>query len=207
MQRAPLLLPLCLLTLSACRAGRVEHAGDVQGEARIEALPSLDVDEGQLTREMRYALTLSKDSLALRLPDFEHDPEAMARWTDQVLKQWLRDKQSGAEAASSALDVAAGQNGRQRIVSGALAGLVFEQTARLLLEVPPPSDLPLELEVVAVFREIMQKNASVCVEHARLAYAACAENAQGMKSLGHFGPFCAERGKALPDVKDPLGEP
>lgn len=89
---------------------------------------------------MRLAIDLSQQSLGLASPDFRQ-PGTRQGWTDAVLKQWLLDKQSGVATASQALDKAAVQNGRQRIVAAALAGLVFERTARDLLEVPPPTDL------------------------------------------------------------------
>jgi hypothetical protein len=200
------LASLVLTVLPACSGKPAKHAGDARGTARFEALPSLDVEQDQLTIEMRFALDLSRESLSLALPDFERDGE-LQRWTDSALKQWLHDKQSSAEAASQALSLAAGQNGRQRIVAGALAGLVFERTARELLEVPPPSDLPLDVPVVAVFHEVMQKNAGVCLEHAKLAYAACAENALGSKPLRHWAAFCSARQKALPAPHDPFSEP
>ena len=38
---------------------------------------------------------------------------------------------------------------------------------------------------------------------ARLAYAACAGNAQGMSSLGHWVDFCSGRRQALPAAEEP----
>jgi len=201
-----LLITLGCLLATGCAHKPPNHAGDAQGRARMEALPSLDVSDDALTSEMRFALEISKESLGLTLPDFEKDPGALTRWTDATLKQWLRDKQDASAVASDALNRAASQNSRQRIMAGGLAGLVFEQTARDLLQVPPPTDLPLDLEVIAVFREIMQKNASVCLQKAKLAYQACAENAQGLKGMKHWSPFCAARAKGLPEAHDPLSE-
>lgn len=198
---------VCLFSTlcGACTHKPAQHAGDAQGSARLEALPSLDVADRELTTEMRFARELSQESLALNLPDFAQDTNARRRWTDTALKQWLRDKQSAAEAANQALEAAGRQNGRQRVMASALAGLVFEQTARALLAVPPPTDLPLGLAEIAVFREIMQKNASFCLQTARLAYAACAEKAPGLKGLAHWSAFCLDRAKALPGRTDELG--
>ena len=46
------------------RTGPV-RPGDVQGPPRVEALPSLDIDEQGLTKEMRMARMLSEESLNL----------------------------------------------------------------------------------------------------------------------------------------------
>jgi hypothetical protein len=198
-----LLLSMICLFASACAHRPPQHEGDAQGKARIEALPSLDVESNTLTDQMRFAVEISKESLGLTLPDFRN-AGARAAWTDATLKQWLRDKQSATAAAGQALDTAAAQSGRQRIMAGALGGLVFEEAARDLLEVPPPTDLPLDLETVAVFREIMQKNASVCLQTARKAYQACAENAPGLEGMAHWAPFCTTRAQGLPTPHDPL---
>jgi hypothetical protein len=203
-------LALLLLLSTACctRGQRAErHAGDANGSARIEALPALDVDDDELTKDMRVALELSKESLELTLPAFVHHADARRRWTDAALKRWLHDKRRGAEAASQALDTAAIQSSRQRIVAAAVSGLVFERAGRDLLEVPPPADLQLPLPAIAVFREVMAENASVCLQRARLSYAACAKSAQGLKSLAHWSPFCATRAKSLPEPLGPVSVP
>jgi hypothetical protein len=193
-----------LLGACAARGKPPMMPGDSAAEAQLDTLPSLDVNESELSAEMHKALALSEDSIELGLPELPKGEATSASWTDTRLKDWLRDKHRRTQTASAALDLAGAQSPRQRMLSGAVAGLVFENAARDLLQVPPPSDLPLDLETIAVFREIMQGNASVCVEQAQLAYKACADNAREMPELLHWEPFCVQRAQRLPSPTSTL---
>ncbi len=177
------------------------YVGDARGRASMEVLPSLDVPETDLTAEMRMARLLSAESLELLAPAAPGDrsSDELATWSDSALKEWLREKQRRAEAAREELDRAALQNHRQRIVAGALVGLVYEDVARALLLIPAPSELDSEPAVAAVFRELMAKQAAPFLTHAKLAYDACAGNALGLDSMGHWAEFCSARVDGLPE--------
>jgi len=176
------------------------YAGDAQGRATMEVLPSLDVVDDALTPEMRMARMLCAESLELTPPVPPADTSAvqLTNWSDHQLKPWLQEKQRRAEAARQELDRAAVQNHRQRIVSGALLGLVFEDVARDLLQMPVPRELANEPEVADIFREVMMSQASPYLLHAKLAYKACAGNAGGLASMGHWSEFCSGRAESLP---------
>lgn len=176
-------------------------AGDARGPASVETLPSLDVPDSTLTAEMRMARLLSTESLELPQPNAPKDRHAgpLADWSDSELKRWLEEKQRRAEAAREALDRAAVQNQRQRIIAGALVGLVYEDIARTLLRVPEPAELASEPEVSAVFREVMLKQSAPFLVHAELAYKACEGNARVLKGMVHWSTFCHTRATLLPD--------
>jgi hypothetical protein len=189
----------------AASAKPVKYAGDAAGSPSIETLPSLDVGDGELTQEMRMARLLSAEALELPPPAVPTDRagQALSAWSEGEFKSWLTDKQERADAARTELDRAALQNHRQRIVAGALVGLIFEDIARTLLTVPTPSELDTEPEISAAFHELLLKQAEPYLMQARLAYAACAGNAQGMSSLGHWVDFCSARRQALPATEAP----
>lgn len=177
------------------------YVGDVEGRACMEVLPSLDVAESELTSEMRMARLLSAESLQLHAPEPPAGRSAaeITSWSEDKLKPWLEQKQKRAQAAQEELDRAAVQNHRQRIVAGALMGLVFEDIARDLLIVPVPQELASEPEIADIFHELMLKQAEPYLQHARLAYNACAGNAQGLRSMSHWEPFCLGRSDSLPN--------
>jgi hypothetical protein len=198
-------LVACLLC-AGCAAGQANkkkavYVGDARGRASIEVLPSLDVPESELTAEMRMARLLSAESLELPAPTLPGDRSAaqLSDWSDSQLKDWLSEKQQRAEAARAELDRAAAQNHRQRIVAGALVGLVYEDIARTLLSIPLPAELDTEPEVADLFRELMAKQAAPFLLHAELAYTACAGNAAGLESMAHWSEFCERRGEGLPE--------
>jgi hypothetical protein len=197
-------LLVCLLG-AGCASSQAKkvayYSGDAHGRASIEALPSLDVADSELTAEMRMARLLSAESLELPAPMAPGDRSAaeLSAWSDRELKDWLTEKQRRAEAARAELDRAALQNHRQRILAGALVGLVYEDIARTLLVIPSPAELDSEPEVAAMFREVMAKQAAPFLMHAELAYTACAGNAAGLQAMAHWSDFCDARGERLPD--------
>jgi hypothetical protein len=182
----------------------VKFEGDARGRACIEALPSLDVADAELTDQMRMARMLSADSLELPAPAVpaDHSASSLTRWSDHELKEWVSAKLKRAEAARTELDRAAIENHRQRILAGALVGLVYEDVARALLVLPIPSELEREPEIGAIFKELMEKQAAPYLFHARLAYAACAGNAAGLSTMNHWSDFCSGREEGLPKAPE-----
>ena len=174
----------------------------------MEALPSLDVDEQAMSKEMRMARMLSAESLNLPDPPLPNGRTAddIQRWSEDTLAPWLQRKQESAEAARAELDQAAIQDQRQRIVAGALVGLVYEDVAQGLLRVPAPRELESEPEVLAMYNELLQQQAAPYLMHAKLGYDACAANAHALSSLEHWSTFCGERSARLPSHKLAPGE-
>ncbi len=177
--------------------------GDVTARPSLETLPSLDVDPATLSPEMRMARMLSAESLNLDPPRQPGDTSGAAytAWSDQELKDWIGDKSRRAEAARQELDRAAEQNHRQRIMAGALVGLVYEDMARTLLSLPVPTELASEPEIAAMYVDLMRTQAAPYLVHSRQAYAACAGNAAQMPSLQHWSAFCTAREERLPSAQ------
>lgn len=166
----------------------------------MEALPSLDVDEQELTKEMRMARMLSAESLNLPAPPLPGGRTAddIQHWSEETLAPWLERKQERAEAARAELDAAAVQDQRQRIVAGALMGLVYEDVAQGLLRIPAPRELDSEPEVRAMYADLLQQQAAPYLTHAKLGYDACAANAHAVTTLEHWSAFCGTRSERLP---------
>jgi hypothetical protein len=182
------------------RAPHTFQPGDAAGQPAVEALPSLDVAQAELTPEMRMATLLSAEALNLAPPVRPADDStaSIASWSDQELKAWLREKHVRAEAARKELDRAAAQSPRQRVMAGALVGLVYEDVARTLLLLPVPRELATEPEISALYSELLRNQASPYLLHAHQAYVACAGNAEQMEPLRHWSEFCEGREERLP---------
>jgi hypothetical protein len=200
---------LCLSTVgllgcmsSSPGARRVYQEGDATGQPRVEALPSLDIDQSKLTQEMRMARLLSAESLNLDPPVRPRDTSTatIADWSDNELKSWMQSKHQAAEAARKELDVAAVQNHRQRIMAGAMVGLVYEDVARTLLTLPIPAELSSEPEIAAMYVDILRTQAGPYLVQSRQAYAACAGNAAQLPELKHWSEFCLTREEKLPSA-------
>ena len=174
--------------------------GDATGQPAVEVLPSLDVAQTELTPEMRMAALLSAEALNLAAPTKPADDStaSIAAWSDQELKSWLREKHVRAEAARKELDRAAVQSQRQRVMAGALVGLVYEDVARTLLHLPVPRELASEPEIAELYRELLRNQASPYLLQAHQAYVACAGNAEQLQPLRHWSEFCETREERLP---------
>ena len=191
---------------SAAATRHSYQEGDAVGEPRVEALPSLDVESSKLTQEMLMARMLSAESLNLAPPVRPRDSStaAIADWSDNELKAWMQAKHSAAEAARKELDLAAVQSQRQRIMAGAMVGLVYEDVGRTLLTLPIPAELSSEPEIAAMYVDILRTQAGPYLLQARQAYAACAGNAEQVPTLQHWSEFCLTREDKLPSNEAPV---
>ena len=203
---------MALLALLGCARGgqvapRSYQEGDAHGSPRLEALPSIDVDSGELTAEMRMAQMLSAECLNLAQPPVPSDlsSSTISAWSQQELEGWMRHKHRRAQEARKQLDLAAVQNQRQRIMAGAILGLVYEDVARSLLSLPVPVELISEPEIAAMYVDVLRGQAEPYLREARSAYRACAGNAEQLERLWHWSPFCFDREELLPDADLPSG--
>lgn len=178
--------------------------GTVEGRPTMEALPSPGVSQDALTERMRFAWLLAEESLELAPPPRPSagDAASVQEWGDTVLREWLTRKQHTIDAARRELDVAAEEQHRQRIMAGAIVGLMYEDMARVLREIPLPTELESEPEIAQAYRDVIEFNAEPYLEHARRAYVACAANAAHRSQFRHWSRFCAERGDRLPARED-----
>lgn len=187
------------------------YPGDAHGSASLESLPALDVEDTAITSEMRIARLLSAESLSFPDPalPLATSAEAIQAWSDEVLSPWIEVKHQRAAAARAELDRAAVQNHRQRIMAGALVGLVYEDVARVLMSVPVPDDLKSEPEIAEMFLDVIASHALPYLTQAQRAYVACAKNAVEPKTMNHWTGFCQGRADHLPRLgetaKQPLG--
>jgi len=184
--------------------GEVEH-GDAQADPSMLVLPSTDVDRDELSERMRFGWTLAEESFEVPMPPPppSGDTGHYQDWADGELQGWLERKSRTVEAAREELDAAAEESHRQRIIAGAVVGLMYEDVARELRRIPVPAEIQTDPEIADIFRDILDAQASPYVEHARRAYRACALNAEGgPATMGHWSGFCADRRDGLPPPRE-----
>lgn len=201
---------LALLFFSGCglvgcatgmpmRAGPLDP-GQVEADPRMECLPDPDITDEAMTRRMRFGWTLAAEAFLVPPPEPPHDrtAENLGVWSDEVLGPWLERRSHTIAAARQELDVAAEENHRQRIIGGAIVGLMYEDVARILRSIPAPTELESEPEIREIYRDILRSHARPFLEHARRAYSACAQNAIRPAGMRHWSRFCAGRQDRLP---------
>lgn len=199
-------LSIAFVLLAACggvplRPGPL-HPGEVEAAPSIDSLPDPDVTDAAFTPRMRFAWRLAAESFLLPPPEPPRDRGAqnLELWSDEVLAPWLERKMATVEAARRELDLAAEEDHRQRIISGAIVGLMYEDVGRALRSIPPPVELEDEPEIRAIYRDILRSQARPFLEHSRRAYRACAGNAVQPRTMRHWRRYCEGRAELLPDV-------
>ncbi len=197
-----LLVGAAMVALTACAGTQTPGPtgpGDAFAPPSMEALP--DHDPGRFTEKMEFAWLLTEQSFQLAPP---HPPPAggshreVEQWSESELRRWLEQKNALVEAARSELNVAAEENHRQRVWAGALVGLMYEDLARILLNVPVPRELANEPDIATIYREIVQSQATPYLDHANRAYRACHLNGRRRAGLRTWSGFCEDRRANLP---------
>lgn len=204
---------LLVLAISACGGSaevnreaqaRPRDGGDPQGAPSLRSLPADDVDPRTFTPLMQRAWEASRDALELKAPAFPQEPtsDEWNAYSQRVFQPWLHEKQSMVVAARRELDTAATQSMRQRIMAGAIVGLLYEDVAHVLLAVPTPKAiLEEDPEIVEAFKRVVEGQARPYLEHSRAAYSACKQNAaSGRGGLGHWSNYCKQRESNLPRI-------
>lgn len=175
----------------------------------MEALPGGGSPGDQSTEKMRFAWLLATESFELarpRRPPRGARMQELQMWSDQELQRWLAQKNQLVEAARAELNEAAEENHPQRVLAGALVGLMYEDVARVLLDVPVPAELRREPDIARIYREVVVAQAKPYLDHARRAYRACELNGRGRSRLGDWSRFCEERSARLPETDLAPGE-
>lgn len=179
--------------------------GRTDGTASMRCLPETDVPTSELTVHAQRGLELAEASFTYEPPPAPASRAArdLTAWSDGPLRTWLAQKTHAIDLARRELDLAADENHRQRILGGAVVGLMYEDVARFLRSVPAPVDLDSEPEILAIYGNLIRSQARPFLELSRAAYRACSLNADRPPGMRHFATFCRERLDGLPESDAP----
>jgi hypothetical protein len=171
----------------------------------MRCLPETDVTEAEYTDHMRRGLALAEASFDVPAPSPPPSRAAgdLTDWSNGPLRAWMEQKVSAIQAAREELDLAAEENHRQRILGGAVVGLMYEDISRVLRSVPAPVDLDSEPEILRIYQDLVRAQARPFLELSRSAYRACSLNAGHPPGMTHFSTFCRERLDQLPEAEAP----
>lgn len=195
---------LVLVLATGCGGPRTRpgplHAGRSDGPPSMECLPDPDVEDSELTERMTFAMQLATESLSIEppAPPASRAVLDLQEWSSGPLRAWLEQKTHALEAARRELDLAAEESHRQRIMGGAIVGLMYEDVARVLSDLPRPEDLDDEPEILEIYQQVLTSQARPYLETARRAYHACSANASEPDTMRHWARFCSDRRDGLP---------
>lgn len=199
-------------TLGACGASDpYSHTptfmGRIDGPPSMSCIPDTDRSPEGYTEHMREGVALAEASFgdAAPPPPASRSAHDLEQWSNGVLRTWLETKSHAIEAARRELDAASEENHRQRILGGAIVGMMYEDIARVLRSVPAPVDLDSEPEIMEIYQNLVRSQARPFLELSRSAYRACSLNADRPPGMRHFSTFCRERLDALPEEEVRVG--
>jgi hypothetical protein len=199
-----------IFALVGCASGggtpETATAGAPDAPPSMECLPGVGSEaRTDFSQSMTFAWRLSEDAFELAdpvAPSAGADTATVQAWTDGPLLEWLNQKNRLVEAARSELNLAAEESHDQRTMAGALVGLLYEDVARVLLDVPLPRDLRNEERIVVeAFEDVVESQARPYIEHAKRAFRACAANAEPHEHLHAWAHFCSARAANLPVLR------
>ena len=203
---------LSLVALGGCGASDpYAHAptfmGRIDGPPSMSCVPDTDRTQEGYTEHMRRGLGLAEASFNEQAPAAPASRSAhdLEQWSNGPLRAWLDAKTHAIDAARHELDAASEEDHRQRILGGAIVGLMYEDIARVLRGVPAPIDLDSEPEIMEIYQDLVRSQARPFLELSRSAYRACSLNADRPAGMRHFSTFCRERLDALPEEEVRVG--
>lgn len=175
--------------------------GRTSGAPSLSCLPELE-EAPALGSSARLSRGLALAEASFRVPPpsppESREASALSAWGEGPLRRWLEAKSDAVQAARAELDAAAEESVDQRILGGAVVGLMYEDLARVLAEVPAPSELDSEPEILELYRDLVESQARPFRELSSAAYRACSLNAAaGSEELRRFASFCRGRRDAL----------
>lgn len=208
--RLPTSAGLLLMTALGCShsAPPPPVPGDPEGPPSLQALP--DVDQGMFDVAMRQAWELADEAFVLAAPpppEEGADLPTIQAYSRGPMQAWVEQKSRRITMARRELDRAAETSRVQRVLAGAVVGMLYEDLARGLLAVPVPAEFAeTDPEAAAAYRYVVEAEAQPALEFARRAYGACTANSRDDEELRDWARFCSERRALLPLTQRDMNE-
>jgi hypothetical protein len=158
------------------------------------ALPELPADAD--TPRTHQGLLVARATLdaAIPAPPADRSFVSLQRWVDGDVVVWLEKRRAQTLATRDRFLVEGEPNDAERIVSLAVVGLIDEDTARALGNLPPPSELDDEPDIEAMYRDVTRLQAGAFMSAAIAGMHDCAEAGyRGPEAWRPFARFCHAR--------------
>ena len=190
------ILAACATTSSSgdTEAGSALRSGDPDGPPTIGALP--DVARAGTSPRVQQGLSLARQVLAARLPapPADHSYAMLQAWIDRDVATWVAKRRDGVDEARYQFGLEHEVPSDERVVGDAVLGLMQEDTALVLAQLPAPSELDSEPEIAEMFREMVRTQVQPFQTAAVVQYRDCATTAhEEGNDLQRWVVFCGGR--------------
>ncbi len=182
---------------------KAEQPGDTVSPPSLFCLPSQGLHEDEYSQHLKKGTEFAQESLSLKppAPPARTDSESITQWSNTELQSWLQLKLKAVNGAQSELDKASYVSIKELIVAGATVGIIYEDIATVIQNLPLPDEIKNDRDAISLFREVAADQSQPFIEKADRAYKACALNAEsGPEDMGLWSPFCAGRRMRMLDA-------
>lgn len=197
---------LSLLLLSACAAQGAEvtaqrsalYRGDPSAAPAFAALP--DITKAQQSTRVAQALSLVQHTLSGQLPTPPDDRryEALQTWIDETVAPWISARRDSVDELRFQFDLAHNAVVSEQVIARGVIGLLQENTAQELSQIPLPSELDTEPEIADIFRDLVNTQAKPFRNAALAEYRQCDALAEPVNpDVQRWSEFCHVRAERL----------
>jgi hypothetical protein len=196
------LILVSLLLVAACGGAQSEVAsgrdslrdGDPTAPPSLRALP--DVAKGASSERVQLGMSLARQVLETHLPQPPADRsyQRLQLWIDQEVVPWVSARRESVDETRFQFGLDHGASGDERVVANAVLGLLQEDTALALANIPSPTELDSEPEVGEMFRDLVRTQSQPFQSAAAIDYHDCATHAyeEGLE-FRRWAVFCHAR--------------
>jgi hypothetical protein len=175
-------------------------AGDVQAEPSLAVLPEMLRVPPGMNERTHTAFTMASALFAAPCPVAPSDRSyaVLSAWVESAVTQWVERRRDGILETNSTFAHNTPQTASDAVVSSAVSGLLQEDTALALQNIPRPAELDSEPDIAVMFRDVVRAQARPFVGAALEAYRKCADAGEGgSDELGRWALFCRARFERL----------
>ncbi|MGB0680879.1 MAG: hypothetical protein ACPGUV_14610, partial [Polyangiales bacterium] len=185
---------------SAPPTGVGAGAGSLQAQPSLAALPNADLPALRFSDAMRRGFDAAEQAFALDPPAPPTDQRLVSiqAWLHSRFAAWHAEKKELITLAHRLFDNAAKNSHHERVMAGAVVGLLYEDALRAFEHVPEPIELVRDPEVQAIFQRVLRHQQEPYRKWSQRAYHACALNARHQTKLQDWQRFCQGRKARLP---------
>jgi hypothetical protein len=124
----------------------------------------------------------------------DHRYQVLKFWIDSQVAPWVAARRDSVDEARFEFGLEHDVSIDERVVANAVLGLLQEDTAVSLTQIPAPTELDNEPEVAEIFRDLVQTQVQPFRNAALTQYRDCAKSAyEEGRDLRRWAVFCQGR--------------
>lgn len=175
----------------------------------MAALPEMPEGATGNTARTHQGLLLARETFdaGFPAPPTDRAYASLQSWVDTTVVAWVERRRAMTEATRERFLLEGEPSEGERIVSHAVLGLIYEDTALSLSSIPSPSELDSEPDIAGMYQDIIRTQAESFVSSALLELRECADRAyRGPPDMRPWATFCHARFDRLRDRNTPKAE-